>query len=33
MTIPPGLHYVKLTDQDSLGKYLTHEYHIRTPRN
>jgi hypothetical protein len=32
MTIPAGLHYVKLTDQDALGKYLTQQYHIRTPQ-
>jgi hypothetical protein len=32
MTVPASLHYVKFTDQDSLGKYLTHEYHIRTPQ-
>jgi hypothetical protein len=30
--IPASLHYVKLTDQDSLGKYLTQQYHIRTPQ-
>jgi hypothetical protein len=32
MVIPAGLHYEKLTDQDSLGKYLTQQYHIRTPQ-
>jgi Cytochrome c7 and related cytochrome c len=32
MTIPAGLHYTKFTDQDALGKYLTQEYHIRTPQ-
>jgi hypothetical protein len=32
MAIPAALHYVKLTDQDSLGKYLTQQYHIRTPQ-
>jgi hypothetical protein len=32
MTIPASLHYAKFTDQESLGKYLTQEYHIRTPQ-
>ena len=32
MVIPASLHYEKLTDQDSLGKYLTQQYHIRTPQ-
>jgi hypothetical protein len=32
MVIPASLHYVKLTDQASLGKYLTQQYHIRTPQ-
>jgi hypothetical protein len=32
MTIPANLQYVKLTDQDALGKYLTQQYHIRTPQ-
>jgi hypothetical protein len=31
-TIPANLQYVKLTDQDSLGKYLTKQYHIRQPQ-
>ena len=30
--LPASLHYVKFTDQDSLGKYLTQQYHIRTPQ-
>jgi len=30
--VPASLHYVKLTDQDALGKYLTQQYHIRTPQ-
>jgi hypothetical protein len=30
--IPASLHYEKLTDQASLGKYLTQQYHIRTPQ-
>ncbi len=32
MVVPATLHYVKLTDQDSLGKYLIKQYHIRTPQ-
>jgi hypothetical protein len=28
----PGLHYLKFTDQESLGKFLTQQYHIRTPQ-
>ena len=32
VTIPATLNYVKLTDQESLGKYLTQQYHIRTPQ-
>ena len=32
MVIPATLQYVKLTDQESLGKYLTQQYHIRTPQ-
>ena len=32
MTIPANLQYVKLTDQDALGKYLTQQYHIRQPQ-
>ncbi|MEA2539807.1 MAG: hypothetical protein QOH35_1173, partial [Acidobacteriaceae bacterium] len=30
--IPATLSYVKLTDQESLGKYLTQQYHLRTPQ-
>jgi hypothetical protein len=32
MTVPATLQYVKFTDQESLGKYLTQQYHIRTPQ-
>jgi len=32
MTLPATLQYVKLTDQDSLGKFLVQQYHIRTPQ-
>jgi hypothetical protein len=30
--IPATLNYVKFTDQESLGKYLTQQYRIRTPQ-
>jgi hypothetical protein len=30
--IPASLHYERFTDQPSLGKYLTQQYHIRTPQ-
>ena len=30
--VPAALHYEKFTDQTSLGKYLTQQYHIRTPQ-
>ena len=32
MVLPANLQYVKLTDQESLGKFLTQQYHIRTPQ-
>ena len=32
LVVPAALHYVKLTDQASLGRYLTQQYHIRTPQ-
>jgi hypothetical protein len=32
MAIPATVQYVKYTDQASLGKYLTQQYHIRTPQ-
>jgi hypothetical protein len=31
-TIPASLNYVKFTDQESLGNFLTQQYHIRTPQ-